>query len=109
MDNKVKNLEKKLYNFLSDIINNDLSNSNIDYIFIDRVELTNDKSYCTVFVNPKTTKKSLIALNNSVPFIKKQLSKNWTYRRLPAITFEISKSKSIDKVLDILDNLKDND
>lgn len=106
--NNIKRVEKKLFNFFSEMISFKLTNANINNVEITRVGLSNDKSICTVFINEESTnKQTMDALESSVPFIRRELAQQWESRRLPSIKFEYDKTNdSVDNVLHILDQIK---
>ena len=107
MDNSVKRLEKKLYSFFSQLINQDLTNSATKYISIEKIEISPDKSLCKIYLNYQTSQKSLQALENSKPYLKKQLAQIWTYKRIPNLVFEVDQNQQkVESVIDILDKLK---
>lgn len=79
---------------LSDIIQNEVKNSNIGFCTVTGVELTNDLSICKVYVSFLNTNKNkgLEALNNSKGFIKSSLARRITIRKCPDLQFKIDTS-----------------
>lgn len=74
--NNIKRVEKKLFNFFSEMVSFKLTNANINNVEITRIGLTSDKSICTVFVNEESTnKQTLSALEDSIPFMRRELAK----------------------------------
>ena len=104
---------KKESNYLlwiSKIINEEVTNSNIKNVSVIDAKLSNDGSILKVFVSfDKNEKKALEALNNVKGFIRTELSKYDSYsRRVPDIIFKIDEvqkySSRIDELLKQIKN-----
>lgn len=111
-----KRKEKTLLLMISNIISEQLTNSDISWPTVTSIQLSKDSSNCIVFVSFLSNKnKSLAKLNELVPIIKKELSNyNNNLRKIPNFIFKIDESFSngqkIDKILEnIKKERKDND
>ncbi|MCC3160974.1 MAG: 30S ribosome-binding factor RbfA [Mollicutes bacterium PWAP] len=84
-----KRKEKKYFIHVSEIVSNELTNSNISFSTVTEVKLSNDSSWLDIFVNIKSNEsKTLEALNNSKGFIRSRLSTMAGQRIVPNIRFK---------------------
>lgn len=93
---------------VSDIVTNELTNSNIiDPVVMD-VYLTNDLSFLKVYVNLYgNTTKGIEALNNAAGYVRTVLSKSLNWRKVPQVIFELDTvSKNGDRIDQILRDIK---
>lgn len=99
---------KKESNYLiwiSKIINEDVKNVNICYPTVVDVKLSNDGSHLKIYMTfDKNEQKSLDALNATKGFIRTELSKYESGRKVPSLIFVIDevakKSLKIDQLLE---------
>ncbi|NQX83726.1 MAG: ribosome-binding factor A [Mycoplasmataceae bacterium] len=107
-NNNNRGIEKKLFSFFTETITYKVTNSNIKKFDITKVELSNDKDICRIYLNKlSTSNKTFNSLNNIKPFLRGELSKIWDHRRLPKIEFVWDeKNNNVENVIDILDKLK---
>lgn len=81
---KYKRLESQVQQALSKIISRELKNSNVGFTTITSVNLTNDLSIATIYINViGNTKKTIDALIKSTGFIKSCLAKEVQMRKIP--------------------------
>ena len=93
---------------LSDIIQNEVKNSNVGFCTVTAVSLTNVLSIAKVYVSFMNTNKSkgLEALNNSKGFIRSSLSRRIKIRKCPELQFVIDTSLEYgNKIENILKDL----
>ncbi|MGP1451712.1 MAG: 30S ribosome-binding factor RbfA [Metamycoplasmataceae bacterium] len=101
------NLERKteqLHQTIAYIINEQITNVNINGVTVIEVKLTPDLSFAKIFVSfINNAKKGIEALNNSKGYIRTKLSKILDWRKVPELTFVIDevsiKASKIDEIL----------
>lgn len=84
------------------------------FISIIRVEVTNDLSYCTVYISAiegmDKAQQAVKGLKNASGFIRSELAKRLSIRHVPALIFKatdsIEYSASISKILNDLEKKK---
>lgn len=93
---------------VSDIVTNELTNSNIINPVVMDVYLTNDLSFFKVYVNLSgNTTKGIEALNNAAGYVRTVLSKSLNWRKVPQVIFELDTvSKNGDRIDQILRDIK---
>ncbi len=110
MNREAKGLEKKILSFLQQIVITEINNPSLIGIVIDKVEISNDNSFLKIFLSSETTDKQLRTFKKTIPFLRKEISKNWTHRRLPELKVVRSLGDNdVSNVLNILDKLKENE
>lgn len=85
------------------------------FLSIVRVEVTNDLSYCTVYVSAmegiKAAKQALEGIKSASGFIRRELAQRLHIRHVPALIFKatdsIEYSANISKILSSLDIKED--
>jgi ribosome-binding factor A len=109
--NKIKKIEVDLKREISFIINSKINDPRLGFVTITGVRLSTDYNYLDVFVSimgsDKIIKDTLIGLNKSSGFIKKNLRERVKLRNMPRVKFIID--DSIDtgmKITKILEDLK---
>lgn len=105
----LKRKESEILNLIANIVAFDLNNVNISDVVVMDVKLSNDLSHVKVFVVVESNvQKTLIALNNSAPAVKKILSKTLTWRKVPTVTFVLdahtAQTEKIEKILQEIKN-----
>ena len=103
-----KRKESLFFKHISQIISEDITNSNISYTTVTDVSLSNDGSVLKVYVTfEKNIQKSLENLKKTSGFIKKQLSKTSISRKIPEIVFKIDDTfEKANKIEQILKEIK---
>lgn len=104
---KQKRLEGVIRKDISDIIQFELKDPNVGFVTITDVKVTNDHSYAKVFVSflgrQPRNEAGLKALNRAKGYIRTELSKKLSIRRVPELTFvqdtAYEKSRHIDEIL----------
>lgn len=95
---------------LSDIIQNEVKNSQIGFCTVTGVDVTNDLSIAKVYVSFLNTnkKRSLEALERSKGFIRSLLAKRLTVRKCPELQFVLDTSleygNKIENIINELNN-----
>ena len=113
--NRLNRINEELKREISNIINYEMSNSNITgMISVTSVKITPDLRYARVFVsmiNSKSTKNTLAALKSSSGFIRSRIAQKINLRVTPELVFELDESmqygEKIDTILkDIMKDIK---
>lgn len=101
-------LEQKLLIYVSKIINEEITNSNIHNPTVVDVKLSNDGSHLNVYVTfTNSSLKGIEALNNAKSFIRKSLTGYWDKRRVPDIHFFLDDvSERVDRLENIFKNIE---
>lgn len=92
---------------VSDIIQFTLKDPTIGFITITDVSVTNDYSYATIYVSflgkQERNEAGMKALNRAKGFIRSELAKRLTIRKVPDLIFKLdetlNKSRKIDAIL----------
>lgn len=92
---------------VSDIIQFTLKDPTIGFITITDVQVTNDYSYATIYVSflgkQERNEAGMKALNRAKGFIRSELAKRLTIRKVPDLIFKLddtlNKSRKIDVIL----------
>ncbi|MEA4875071.1 30S ribosome-binding factor RbfA [Anaerorhabdus sp.] len=92
---------------VSDIIQFTLKDPTIGFITITDVQVTNDYSYATIYVSflgkQERNEAGMKALNRAKGFIRSELAKRLTIRKVPDLIFKLddtlNKSRKIDAIL----------
>jgi len=115
--NRLNRINEELKREISNIINYEMSNSNITgMISVTSVKITPDLRYARVFVsmiNSKSVKNTLAALKSSSGFIRSRIAEKINLRVTPELVFELDDSmqygEKIDNILkDIMKDIKPN-
>lgn len=109
---KNKRVESNIQVALAKIISRELKNSNVGFTTITSVELTNDYSFATIYINViGNTEKTIKALKSSTGFIKSCLAKEVQIRKIPNLIWKYDHSleagTKIEKILKNLNDKKD--
>lgn len=95
-EKKVERMRQILLKELSQIIQYELKDNKRGFITITDVKVTNDLSIATVYVNflgsEDREKAGMETLNRSKGFIRTELAKRLTTRKVPELKFEIDTS-----------------
>lgn len=113
-NNRMDRVEEELKREISNIINYELTNTNITgMVSVTKVKVTPDLRYARVFVSMLNSnkKKTLEALKKSSGFIRTELAHKVNLRTTPEIIFEFDESieygARIDNILnDIMKDIK---
>jgi ribosome-binding factor A len=94
---KQKRLEGIIRKNISEIIQFGVKDPDVGFVTITDVQVSNDHSYAKVFVtflgqNPRM-QAGLRALNRASGFIRSELSKRMTIRRVPELSFVIDETE----------------
>ena len=93
---KVERLRQIILKDVSQIIQNDLKNTKRGFVTITDVKLTNDLSLATIYVNflgsEDREQSGLETLKKSKGFIRSELAKKLSIRKVPELKFVIDKS-----------------
>lgn len=94
---KQKRLEGIIRKNISEIIQFGVKDPDVGFVTITDVQVSNDHSYAKVFVtflgqNPRM-QAGLRALNRAAGFIRSELSKRMTIRRVPELSFVIDETE----------------
>jgi ribosome-binding factor A len=113
--NRLNRINEELKREISNIINYEMSNSNITgMISVTAVKITPDLRYARVFVsmiNSKSVKNTLTALKSSSGFIRSKIAQKINLRVTPELVFELDDTmqygEKIDNILkDIMKDIK---
>ena len=94
---KQKRLEGIIRKNISEIMQFGVKDPDVGFVTITDVQVSNDHSYAKVFVtflgqNPRM-QAGLSALNRAAGFIRSELSKRMTIRRVPELSFVIDETE----------------
>ncbi|WP_423363113.1 30S ribosome-binding factor RbfA [Mycoplasma sp. P36-A1] len=106
-EKKVDRLNHIIQREVSQIIQQEMKDTKVGFVTITDVNLTNDLSLATIYVNflgaDSRNEAGLAVLNKSKGFIKTLLSKRLTIRKVPELQFKIDdsmeKGRKIDNIL----------
>ncbi len=107
MSIKMERLNQIVLKEISDIVQFSLKDPQIGFITITEVKVTSDYSFATVYVSflgkQERNEAGLKALNRSKGFIRSELSKRLTIRKIPDLIFKLdetlNQSRKIDSIL----------
>lgn len=107
MSVKSERLAQTILKELSRTIQNDLKDNKVGFITITDVKVTNDLSIATIYVNflgsEDRNEAGMKALEHSKGFLRSELAKKLTMRKVPELKFEIDKSlENGNRINDIL-------
>jgi ribosome-binding factor A len=108
--NKIKKIEVDIKREISFIINSKINDPRLGFVTITGVRLSTDYNYMDVFVSimgsGKVVKDTLVGLNQSSGFIKKNLGERIKLRNMPRVKFinddSINTGMKITKILEDL-------
>lgn len=106
-----KRKESLVMQAVSEIVTEELTNSNISYPTVTSVYLSNDLSTLEVYLTFESNEeRSLEAISKTAGFVKKKLANKVSLRKLPNIIFKIDESIASGRRIDeILKKIKDKD
>ncbi|MEG0177119.1 30S ribosome-binding factor RbfA [Anaerorhabdus sp.] len=112
MSIKHDRLNQIIYKEVSEIIQFNLKDPNIGFVTITEVQVTNDYSYATIYVSflgkQERNEAGIKALNHSKGYIRSELAKKLTIRKVPELLFKLdetlNKSRKIDAILQEIKN-----
>lgn len=101
--------ETAYFKSVSKIIGEEITNSNISYVTVTSVKLSNDSSHLNIYVTFESNKlKSMEALQKTSGFIRKRLAQSSNFRKVPEVHFKFDESfekgKRIDEILEKIKN-----
>lgn len=96
--------ESMFFRAVSQIVSEEITNSNVSYPTVTGVKLTPDGSHLTVFLSFESNpQKSLDAIQNARGFVRSKLAHIPNIRKAPEVHFKIDESiergKRIDEIL----------
>ena len=108
MANNKKVLEKKILHLISDILLEEIENPTLTLVNIIEVELNNDNSVATVYVDASENVEEVIRqLKGAGAFIRQQLASRLDIRKVPYLEFERdTKLDKLNKIEEILEEIK---
>ena len=105
-DAKFERLVSDIKKDLIEIVSQDLRNPHVGFVTITDVEVSNDLSFAKIYVsflNENEEHESLHALNRSKGFVRSELARKLSTRRVPEISFVLDegykKEKRIEELL----------
>ncbi|CAM9117720.1 30S ribosome-binding factor RbfA [Mycoplasma marinum] len=103
--------EKMFLRAVSQIISEEIKNVNVSYSTVTDVKLSRDGSHLNVYLTFESSKeRSLESLQKARGFIRTQLSKRVSLRKVPEIHLKHDSSMETGKRIDeILENIKNNE
>jgi len=110
MSIKIDRLNNTFVEKISEIIHNDVKNSDIKFVTITDVKITNDLSFAKVYFTSLSDdrKKIIDALNKSSGFIRSELCNKVKIRKIPELTFVYDESieygKKIEGIIERINN-----
>ncbi|MFV0479711.1 MAG: 30S ribosome-binding factor RbfA [Anaerorhabdus sp.] len=104
---KVERLNQIVLKEVTEIIQFQLKDPSIGFVTITDVEVTNDYSYAKIYVSflgkKERNEAGLKALQRSKGFIRSELAKKLTIRKIPDLIFKLDetfeKSRKIDEII----------
>lgn len=111
---KIERLNGIILKEVTDIIQFSLKDPNVGFVTITDVQVSNDHSYATVYVSflgkKERNEAGLKALNRGKGFIRSELAKRLSIRRVPELTFKLDESYEKARHLDeIIETIHKND
>ena len=112
MSIKIDRLNNSFVEKISEIIHNDIKDSNINMVTITDAKVTNDLSFAKVYFTTMSDdrKKVLDALNKASSYIRTELCNKINIRKMPEITFvydnSIEYGDKIEKIIERINNEK---
>ncbi len=93
---RIERLNEQLKREITDIVRNSARDPRIGVVTVTRVQSASDLSFARVFVSiimdEEEKKQSLEGLAAAAPFIRSELSKRLSIRRVPELRFELDRS-----------------
>jgi ribosome-binding factor A len=93
---RIERLNEQLKREITDIVRNNARDPRIGVVTVTRVQSAQDLSFARVFVSligdDEEKKQSLEGLAAAAPFIRSELSKRLSIRRVPELRFELDRS-----------------
>lgn len=114
MSNRIEKVNSLLQRYISDIINNDISDPRIKGIIsVSSVSTTPDLKYAKVYLsiyNTEGSVETLEAIKSASGYIRKQLASKIEFRCVPSLDFGLDTSAEYSqKINDIISSLKTSD
>ena len=111
MSHRLAKIEAMMLKEISNIISFELKDPHIGFITISEVRVTSDLSYAKVYVSflgkKERNEKGLKTLNKAKGFIKSELAKNLSLRKIPELTFVLDESlEKARRIEDIIERIK---
>ncbi|NLM26048.1 MAG: 30S ribosome-binding factor RbfA [Firmicutes bacterium] len=96
MSNRVTRLQEAIKREASYIIQQKVKDPRLGFVSITDVELSNDLSYCKIFVSvlgdENQREQTMIGLNKATGFIRSEIGKSVKLRHVPEIVFQYDNS-----------------
>lgn len=93
---RIQRISKQIERDVVDIIMNDMKDNKIGFITVTGAQVTNDLSYCKIYYSvlggDKREEAAAQTLERSKGFIRTELSKRLSIRKVPELIFEIDQS-----------------
>jgi len=93
---RVQKISKQIERDIVDIIMNDIKDTKVGFVTVTGAEVTSDLSYCKVYYSvlggENRRDAATKALERAKGFIKTELAKRLSIRKVPDLIFEIDKS-----------------
>lgn len=93
---RVQKISKQIERDVVDIIMNDIKDTKVGFVTVTGAEVTNDMSYCKIYYSvlggESRRDAATKALERAKGFIRTELSKRLSIRKVPELIFEIDKS-----------------
>lgn len=112
MSIKIDRLNNAFVEKISEIIHNEIKDSNINMVTITDARVTNDLSFLKVYYTTldKDEKKVALALKKASGFIRTQLCEKMKIRKIPEINFVYDKSIEYGKKIeDIIERISEHE
>ena len=90
MSYKRDKINVAILKYVSEIIQFDVKDPDIGFVTVTKVDVTNDYSYAKIYVtfmDKRTVKKQMEALENAKGFIRSELAGKLTIYKVPALIF----------------------
>lgn len=110
MSIKLDRLNQEFMIAISDIVNNDIKYTDIGFVTITAVKITNDLSYAKVYFTSLDDNKKEVCdkLNKVSPYIRSELCNKIEVRKMPEIHFVFDESidygKKIESIIEDIHN-----
>jgi ribosome-binding factor A len=109
----LQRLEKELLRFISNIINNDLRDKNLDWVTLTSISLSKDLSFLKIYyshLNTSSDGKVQKALTKSSGYIKREIANKKMMRKIPEIVFCYDtieqNARNLDKIFEKINSEK---
>ena len=105
---RVQKISKQIERDVTDIIMNEIKDTKIGFVTVTGAEVTNDLSFCKIYYSglggENRREAATKALIRSKGFIRSELSKRLSIRKVPELIFEIDESIEYGNKIDTMLN-----